>query len=92
MKRCLLLSGGLDSAVCGEAMTRCEREEPNVLVLDEALQHLDGEGRERVASVVRNINRESVFLVSHDQTVGGNFDAVDTVVLSDRNACLESVG
>ena len=62
---------------------------PNVLILDEVLQFLDGEGRRRVLDILHSLERESVMLVSHDGELAGSFDVVDTVILEDDVARVE---
>lgn len=53
----------------------------NVLVLDEVLQHLDSEGRLRVASVLRELPQSSVFVVSQAfSDLVGELDCVDWIV------------
>lgn len=62
---------------------------PNVLILDEVLQFLDGEGRRRVLEILSKLQRESVMLVSHDSELAGSFDVVDTVILENDVARVE---
>eukprot|EP00871_Galdieria_phlegrea_P002215 jgi/Galph1/2995/GphlegSOOS_G1666.1 len=45
--------------------TRCGFRS-NMLVLDEIFQHLDNEGKRRIANVIRSLEKESVFIVVHD--------------------------
>ena len=51
----------------------------NMLVLDEVLNGLDSEGRRRVAALLTGLGYESVFVVSHDDDVGGDFSTIDMV-------------
>ena len=47
----------------------------NVLLLDEALDGLDREGQDRVVEWVhRDLPHETVFVVSHDETIAESFD------------------
>ncbi|KAK9830414.1 hypothetical protein WJX72_011641 [[Myrmecia] bisecta] len=58
----------------------------NLIVLDEVLQQLDGEGCARVASVLHKMPQDSVLVVGQAQSyVTQIFDAVDTVVK--QNGC-----
>eukprot|EP00798_Chlamydomonas_sp_ICE-L_P025477 gene25476-11138_t len=53
----------------------------NLLVLDEVLQHLDGEGCARVALVLRELPQDSILLVGQAHSfVTSVFDVVDNVV------------
>jgi ABC-type multidrug transport system ATPase subunit len=52
----------------------------DLLVLDEVLQHLDGEGAARVAALLRSLPRATVLLTSQaDSATAHLFDVVDRV-------------
>lgn len=52
----------------------------SLLLLDEALDGLDGEGGRRVCSWLEGLGAESIFVVTHDAALAEDFDRVITVV------------
>eukprot|EP00899_Mesostigma_viride_P011979 jgi/Mesvir1/20782/Mv07893-RA.1 len=64
----------------------------NVIVLDEALQHLDSEGGRCVAEVLRNLKQETVLIVSQAHSaLSGMFNIIDYVV-KEKDAAYVKVG
>lgn len=53
----------------------------NMLVLDEVFQHLDPQGRARVASMVRDLDYETILVITHDLDLATVFETVDLVVM-----------
>jgi hypothetical protein len=57
----------------------------------QVLQQLDGEGCQRVASVLRDLPHESVLVVGQaDSYVTAAFDVVDTVVKSNGSSWIDA--
>ncbi|KAK9812526.1 hypothetical protein WJX73_005975 [Symbiochloris irregularis] len=70
----------------GELAAGRGRLKCNLMVLDEVLQHLDGEGCARVCAVLKELPQATVLIVGQaDSYVLQEFDAVDTVVK--ENGC-----
>lgn len=57
----------------------------NILCLDECLDGLDGEGRQRVVELLQNLRkeRESIFLISHDPDLAEAFER--TLIVTKEN-------
>lgn len=55
---------------------------PGLLMVDEALDGLDGAGRQRVVDLLRSLRgkRETILVVSHDDAIPEAFESVITVV------------
>ncbi|KAL3137671.1 hypothetical protein ABBQ38_004946 [Trebouxia sp. C0009 RCD-2024] len=77
----LALALGFADLVSGRGQLRC-----NLIVLDEVLQQLDGEGKARVGAVLRNLPQSTVLVVGQaDSYLTDVSDNVDVVVK--RNGC-----
>lgn len=77
----LALALGFADLTAGRGQLRC-----NLIVLDEVLQQLDGEGKSRVGAVLRNLPQSSVLVVGQaDSYLTQVTDNVDVVVK--RNGC-----
>ncbi|CAM6128294.1 unnamed protein product [Calypogeia fissa] len=64
----------------------------DLLVLDEVLQHLDGEGKARVVEVLKGLQQGTILLVSQTHgDVADAFDLVDVVVKQNDTARIESI-
>lgn len=62
----------------------------NLLVLDEVLQHLDGEGQARVVAMLKGLPQSSVLVVSQAHSLlAGTFDCVDWVIKQRDSATVE---
>lgn len=62
----------------------------NLLVLDEVLQHLDGEGQARVVAMLKGLPQSSVLVVSQAHSLlAGTFDLVDWVIKQRDTATVE---
>ncbi|KAG0619717.1 hypothetical protein M758_4G159600 [Ceratodon purpureus] len=62
----------------------------NLLVLDEVLQHLDGEGQARVVAMLKGLPQTTVLVVSQAHSLlAGTFDLVDWVIKQRDNATVE---
>ncbi len=64
----------------------------NILCLDECLDGLDAEGRQRVVELLQNLRREreSIFLIAHDQDLAEAFERTLIVVKEDGVSRIES--
>jgi DNA repair exonuclease SbcCD ATPase subunit len=51
----------------------------DLLLLDEALDGLDGEGQRRVCQWLEGLGASSIFVVSHDESLAEDFDHFITV-------------
>lgn len=77
----LALALGFADLVSGRGRLRC-----NLIVLDEVLQQLDGEGKVRVSTVLRGLPHSTILVVGQaDSHLAQAFDNVDVVVK--RNGC-----
>ncbi|CAK9226938.1 unnamed protein product [Sphagnum troendelagicum] len=62
----------------------------NLLVLDEVLQHLDGEGQARVVMILKGLPQSTVLVVSQAHSLlAGTFDLVDWVIKQHDTATVE---
>lgn len=62
----------------------------NLLVLDEVLQHLDGEGQARVVAMLKGLPQTTVLVVSQAHSLlAGTFDLVDWVIKQRDSATVE---
>jgi DNA repair exonuclease SbcCD ATPase subunit len=62
----------------------------NVVFMDEVFDHLDSAAHERVVEVLAEIDKESVFVVSHDEDLKAWFPASITVVKENGFSTVES--
>ncbi|KAL0053768.1 hypothetical protein WJX82_010500 [Trebouxia sp. C0006] len=77
----LALALGFADLISGRGQLRC-----NLIVLDEVLQQLDGEGKSRVGAVLRNLPHTSILVVGQaDSYLAQITDNVDVVIK--RNGC-----
>jgi ABC-type multidrug transport system ATPase subunit len=63
----------------------------NILCLDECLDGLDSEGRQRVVDLLQSLRkeRESIFLISHDPDLAETFERTLIVVKENGVSRLE---
>ncbi|KAL0029555.1 hypothetical protein WJX79_003952 [Trebouxia sp. C0005] len=77
----LALALGFADLIAGRGQLRC-----NLIVLDEVLQQLDGEGKSRVGAVLRNLPHTTILVVGQaDSYLAQITDNVDVVIK--RNGC-----
>lgn len=63
----------------------------NLIVLDEVLGSVDAEGKTKARDMILQLQRDSVFVISHDADLGGQFDSVDLVVLEGDESTVQGV-
>ena len=69
-----------------------EGAEINLMMLDEVLDGLDGEGKARVVTLLQHLRtvRPSLFVVSHDDSIQEHFEKVITVTKKGGQSTLEN--